>query len=391
MRTTTKQLASVVIPPKLSRPTPTPLPFKLQGPRILTALLCVLMLAALLRLMVAFYTSPTVVHSASCQDLINRDDYTKSIPLQRSTQQIGAIQSTNQLTNGQPSVLVPVIDSGPQHRLDVYIFGCDVQQQQPALTLNFMQQGLVQGSVNVSRANTLLISQLDPAIAPSASVLMLPLQANIEREYSWQNGTFLQVAFPGLYPVTSRGQAEALQDQENEGQQLLWNDPQATAQQMAQDLFHWSNPQAIVQDNDGTTAHILLLHQTPSLAVSVTLTRLLQHNSTGLWFVTQAQTQGITLDRSRFQTPLASPLTFQGTSTLKDEQITATLFDHTLSPIRLLKTSFAHLNQDGTVTGRLLYTTLASNQPGLLLIEQAPLHGSTATGQLLLTNLLLGS
>jgi len=387
---TTKQRPAIIIPPDpaLSRPT-TP-HAKHRGPRILTALLSALALVALLHLLAVSHFSLATASSLGCQELLHDTDYTKLIAFHAKTQEVGAIQQVDQLTDGLPAVLLPVTDSGSQHLLDVYIFVCTIQQQKPALALRFAQRGLVQGTVNISNANTLLISQLDPAITPEASVLMLPLQQNIYREYRWHNGTFMQVLFPGLYPVISRGQAEALQDQANNGQSLLWSDPAATAQQMARDLFQWDTSQVISQDNDGTTAHILLLCQNPHLEVNVTLSRLLQQNNRGLWFVTKAQTADITVDQSQLQ-GTAATITFRGRGMPSNNQIAASLFDHTLTPMPLLQQSAWHVSQDGTFTGRLFYSSTVSDQPGLLLIEDTAAAGSGKRGQLFLTNVLLGS
>lgn len=387
---TTKQRPAIIIPsdPALSRPA-TP-HVKHRGPRILTALLSALAFVALLHLLAVSHFSLATASPPGCQELLHNTDYTKLMAFRAKTQEVGAIQQVDLLTGGQPAVLLPVTDTSSQHLLDVYIFVCTIQQQKSTLALRFAQQGLVQGTVSISNANTLLISQLDPAITPEASVLMLPLQQNVYREYRWHNGTFMQVLFPGLYPVTSRGQAEALQDQANNGQSLLWNDPAATAQQMARDLFQWDTSQVVSQDNDGTTAHMLLLCQKPHLEVSVTLSRLLQHDNQGLWFVTKAQTSDITLEQSQLQATTAT-ITFRGNGMPSNNQITASLFDHTLTPMPLSQQSAWHVNQDGTFTGTLFYTSTVSAQPGLLLIEDTSSARSGKPGQLLLTNVLLGS
>lgn len=386
---TTKQRPAIIIPPDPSLSTPTTPRRKRRGPRILTALLSALALIALLHFLAVTHLSFTAASPSSCQELLHNTDYTKFISFHSKTQEVGALQQVDQLTSGQPAVLVPVTDTGSQHLLDVYIFVCTIQQQQPALALRFAQQGLVQGTVSISNANTLLISQLDPTITPEASVLMLPLQQNIYREYRWHNGAFIQVQFPGLYPVSSRGQAEALQDQANNGQSLLWSDPTTTAQQMARDLFQWDTPEVISQSNDGTTAQMLLIRQHPHLEVSVTLSRLLQQNNKGLWFVTKAQTPAIVLASSQLQ-GTTSTITFQGNGILSNGQITASLFDHTLTPIPLSQHSTVRVNQDGTFTAILFYSSIASDQPGLLLIENIP-SASGTPGQLLLTSVLLGS
>lgn len=385
---TTKQRPAIIIPPDPALSTPLTSHFKRPGPRILTALLSVLAFIALLHLLVAAHLSFTMASPPGCQDLLRNMDYTKYLSLRSKTQEVEAIQQADMLTGGQPAVLIPVADTGSQHLLDVYIFVCTMQQQKPTLTLRFKQQGLVQGTVGISNANTLLISQLDPTITPEASVLMLPLQQNVYREYRWHNGAFIQVQFPALYPVSSRGQAEALQDQANNGQSLLWNDPRATAQQMARDLFQWDTSEVVSLDNDGTTAHVLLVRQDPHLVVSVTLSRLLQHNDKGLWFVTKAQTSNITLDQSRLQTT-TSTITFQGNGLPNNSQVAVSLFDHTLTPMPLLQQPMMHESQNGTFMGTLSYTNPVAEQPGLLLIEDIPSAGSETPGQLVLTHLLL--
>lgn len=384
---TTKQRPAIIIPPDPSLSTPTTPRSKRRGPRILTALLSALALIALLHFLAVSHLPSTTASSSSCQELLHNTDYTKSISFRSKTQEIGAIQEVDQLTGGQPAVLLPVSDTGSQHLLDVYVFVCIMQQQQPTLALRFAQQGLVQGTVSISNANTLLISQLDPAITPEASVLMLPLQQNIYREYRWHNGAFIQIQFPGLYPVSSRGQAEALQDQANNGQSLLWSNPVATARQMARDLFQWDTSQVINQSNDGTTAQMLLTCQNPHLEVSVTLSRLLQHDNKGLWFVTKAQTPDVALVPSQLQ-GTASTIAFRGNGMSGNNQVTASLFDHTLTPIPLSQHSTLRVSQDGTFTGTLFYSGIASDQPGLLLIENIP-SASGTPGQLLLTGVLL--
>src|SRR2546422_5342067 len=40
-----------------------------------------------------------------------------------------SVQFVSQLTNGQSAALVQVMNNGPQSELDVYIYGCTMQQQ----------------------------------------------------------------------------------------------------------------------------------------------------------------------------------------------------------------------------------------------------------------------
>jgi hypothetical protein len=234
------------------------------------------------------------------------------------------------------------------------------------------------------------IGELDTTISPENSVLLEPQQQNVYREYIWRNNAFIQAVFSGLYPVTSWSEAEALQDQANNSQTLPWNDPLVTAEQMAKDLFHWSADKlhSTLQDNNGSLAHVLLIRQSPHIEVEVTLARLVQHNETGLWFVTTAQSPGIMQDLSAEHMPLVAPFTLRGTGALNDGQTTATLFDHTLTPFHLLKGDM-HVSAQGTYSGSVLYTSTIANQPGLLLIESLPPPGSSESGQFLLTGVIL--
>jgi hypothetical protein len=333
--------------------------------------------------MMASTSAPT-----NCQSYIRTIDYTKYLSLQQNTQQVGAIQYVDSLIGGQPAALVPVMGTGVQQQLDVYIYGCHMQHNTPTLSLLFKQQGLMQGTVNISQAHTLLLGEHDATLSPMATAMLQPMQQNIYQEYRWQGGNFVRVLFPGLYPVTSRSEAETLQQQANSGASLPWTEPQKTAEQMAKDLFQWQklDSQDTVLDNDGTTAHVLLVHS--HLRVTVTLSRLIQHDAHGLWFVTQAQSQGITLNT--LPVPVTTPLSLQGHVSTTDGSATATLFDHTLSRVGSLNTSGLSVQADGSYSGNLYYTGVQLDQQGVLLIENTPPSKSDEPVQLLLTSMVIG-
>lgn len=371
-----------------------------KGPRVLTIIFALLALLALFHFIAVTHTAYPNIRLDTCSALIRHTDYTKLISIQPQ-QEMEAIQYVDELAGGKPAVLVQVVDSSPQHLLDVYIYGCAMQralaknaqaQMKPTLTLIFKRQGLIQGEAAITGANTLSLSQEDTSISPDTTPVLQPLQQNVYQEYAWSSGALTQVTFPGIYPVLSRSEAQALQDQENTGQTLPWIDPQVTAEQMAKDVLAWpvNDLHSTVQDNDGTVAHVLLSRQNPHLEVTVTLKRLIQHNKTGLWFVTAAQTPGIALDLTGSTASITSPATLQGKTTLTDGQANVTLFDHTLSPIRVLNDTPFTIYAHGTYTETLHYTNNIPGQPGLLLIEEVPNNGSTEEAQLLLTNVILG-
>ena len=362
-----------------------------KRPRLLTVLFSILALIAVVHFIAVAHQSEIVVTPNTCPGLLQNTDYTQQVHLQPQTQDMGAVQMVDQLDGGQPAALVTVNNGDAQHSLDVYIYGCSSQQNTPHLKVLFMQRSLPEGIVSVSSSSTLMIGQLDTNLTAQAAVLAQPLQQNIYREYRWFHGTFVQAVFPSLYPVISRSEAEALQQQVNNGQTLPWSDPLATAEQMAKDLFKWpaSSSQDSVLNNNGTTAHVLLIQQNPALQVTVTLERLVQHTNKGLWFVTAATSTGITLAQPQTGAAITSPATVQGAGALADGQLTATLYDHTLTSLTLLNNPALTVDTNGAYTGSLFYTNNAHNQPGLLLIQSIPPPGSTEAGQLVLIKVIL--
>lgn len=386
-----KEKKSIIIVPKQAVRKAEHPRHRRMRPRLLTILLSILALIALIHFFIAAHITGATVTSGDCTGLIHSTDYTQIVHLQAS-QEMDAVQFVNSLTGGQPAALVSVTNAGSQNALDVYVYGCTMQKQTPKLTTLFMQRGLIQGTVAISSQNTLITSQLDPLASPQASTMEQPLQQNIYREYAWHNGAFQQITFPSLYPVVSRGEAEALQQQADTGQTLPWSDPFTTAEQMAKDILNWpgNNPQDTVLSNDGKTVQVKLVQQNPALEVTVTLKRLIEQNNKGLWFVVSAQTAGIKLE-SAGQSPQSpsSSVTFQGTGLLADGQTTTTLFDHTLTPINLSSVSLS-VDGTGVYSGTLSYSNITPDQQGILLIQSAPPAGSVEVGQLLLASVILG-
>jgi hypothetical protein len=363
---------------------------RLRKPKLLTILFSLLLLIALFHFIAVMHTAAPVVIPTDCLGLLRTTDYTQVVHLKPQAEAMGAVQLVDQLAGEQSVALVPVTSTDAKHMLDVYVFGCSMQQHTPKLTTLFSQHGLVQGTVEVSMEHTLVLSSLDTTLSPQQQALVQPMQQNIYHEYSWHNGTFQQVIFPGLYPVASRGEAEQLQQQANSGQPVPWSNPLTTAEQMAKDILKWPlmSSQDTVVNNNGTTAQVNLFQQSPQMEVSVTLSRLIQQTNNGLWFITEAKTSGISL--KQIATPISSPLLLNGSSALADGQTTATLFDHTLTPMAIGGSNVLSVDANGNFAGNIVYSTSNPDQPGLLLIQSVPPSGSTEMGQVVLTSVIIG-
>ncbi len=364
---------------------------RLRRPYLLTVLLSLLALITLFHFLAVMHGAIPTAVPINCIGLLRTTDYGRVVQLQAQSQKIGAVQFTNQLVGGQQAVLIEVIHTGTGQTLDAYIYGCTMHKQTPTLIPLFTQRGLVEGSISISASNTLITSELDTTISSQTLTQLQPLQQNVYHEYRWQYGHFVEITFPGLYPVSSRGEAEALQQEANTGQAQPWSDPLVTAEQMAKDIFKWpaSSLQDTILNNDGTIAQVQLVQESMQMRVTVTLERLIQQKGTDLWFVTGAQTNGISREQPVAASIITSPTAIKGAGALSNGQTTATLFDHTLTPLSLLNNPTLNVTSDGIYTGTLFYKNSVQKQPGLLLIQSLPPNRSTEAGQLLLTRVIL--
>lgn len=360
-------------------------------PRPLFALLAILSILLLLHLIAITHAAYPSTAIRTCSEAIRYYDYQDKIPIASKQQTLQDVQLISEVTAGQPSALVTVLEGDLPSRMSVYVYGCTMQRQQPHVEILLKRQHLLQGSAAVTRANTLSISMLD---TKSLSELRTPSQTlpkNIYCEYAWKNGQFIQVSFPGFYPVMSRTEAEVLQEQFDTGQLLSWVDPLLTTSRMAQELFHWANNnmQVTMQNNDGITAHVLLIQKVPHTEVMVTLQRLIRHDSSGLWFVTQAQSNSLTLDTSPANSLVTSPLPLTVGSSLNGGTITIALLNHALRliPISFRSNPASSAQTAGIVSGTLSFTAVVPDQPGLLLLTR--LAPDQQAGQLLLRNFIL--
>ena len=364
--------------------------------RLLLLLLGSLAILFVLHVIVVYAQSPAS-QPVTCNQLISSADYPQVVKLQPESQVMAAVQMVNNLDNGAPAALVQVTTNTTPQTLDVYVFGCTMQQSQPHLTQLFNQQGLVQGNATITAQHTLLVENLDTKLAPGTLPFLQPLQQNIYHEYAWRQNAFVQMTYPGFYPVSSRSEAETLQQSANDGQALPWNDPVSTALQMSKDLLQWSpDPHAQLISHVASTAVVQLTHQSPHIVLVVTLKQLIQNNAAGLWFVTDARTKGIIVTRTGtldqpLPSPQTSPLQFGGANALVDGQTTATLFDHTMTPVAQAANIPVTVRSDSSFSGSIPYSNLTGGQQGILLISSMPQTANlnTESGQLLLTGVIL--
>lgn len=393
LSTKARPLKKLEIAAQAQPPMPPDRPWKLLLLLFLAGCLGALLIMHILAVAIQSTFPPPV----TCAGTMRTADYTREINLQPEYQQMNAIQIADTLDGGEPAALVQVTNDKPANTLDVYVFGCAMQQNHPRLTRLFTRQGLVQGTAEITATNTLRLASLDTRLDNTSIALLQPSQQNIYQEYTWQQGHFVQLPFSGFYPVSSQFEAESLQQNANIEHHSFWADPVATAVSMSRDLLHWtSNPQTRLLSETPVATLVEISFQHPRVVLEVMLKRLIQPDKAGLWFVTSAHTRGLVLTRAGttnqpFQTSVSSPIHFSGVSALIDGQTTATLFDHTLTPIAGSSNVPVTVQQDSSYSGTLTYHSPGGGQQGVILLQSLPLpqNYKQETEQVLLTSVIL--
>lgn len=187
----------------------------------------------------------------------------------------------------------------------------------------FALTGLVQGDVNVSNYNTLLTGQIDPNSSLNKGHPAAQQLVDLYREFKWSDkaGTLVPVAFPGLFPDTSRYQAEFEQYEVNNGQGYQqWRLSAATtAQNFAEFVLKWNpgTPTTVVSGGGTKDIRAVVLVKNPSTgaAIRLSLSRLELNANGGIWEVTDVATGGITVASPQDWQQLSNPAQVAGTNT----------------------------------------------------------------------------
>lgn len=205
--------------------------------------------------------------------------------------------------------------------LDVDVFTA-ITSAKP--TRIFALTGLVQGDVNISNYNTLLTAQIDPNSSVNKGHPAAQQLVDLYREFKWSDkaGTLEPVAFPGLFPDTSRYQAEFEQYEVNNGQGYQqWRLSAATtAQNFAEFVLKWDpNTPATVLSGGGTNdIRAVVLIKNPAaggVGIRLSLSRLELNVNGGIWEVTDVATDGITVASPQDWQQLSNPVQVTGTNT----------------------------------------------------------------------------
>ncbi len=191
-----------------------------------------------------------------------------------------------------------------------------------------------------------MTAQVDVNSSINTGKLEAGLTTDLFREFKWSDGagTFVQTAFPGIFPDLTRYQAEADQAQVNAGHDPWKNDPSMVAKALAAQFFGWQRTVTTKllsgggsQDVDATVQ----VQEAPAQgaqsqgpSVVVTLSRL-EGNTHNMW-VAIAVNDGtmLTLTNIPVRSLITSPVTLQGTGAAFEAVIgQAVVYDHLYNDI----------------------------------------------------------
>jgi len=217
-----------------------------------------------------------------------------------------------------PQALVTVRYEGTGSYLDVYVFN-NITDANPVQL--FKLQGLNKGDARISKYNTILTAEVDQGSGVNGNQPGTGFIQNLFREFKWSDGagTFVQVSFPGIFPDLTRYQAEADQEQVNQGHQLWKRDANMTANALAVNMLKWSNSAqtTIVKGGGSNDLDALVTVKSTSPGggtITVTLSRLEGNANGGIWEATAVQAGNVaTITAPANRDLLSSPVTVAGT------------------------------------------------------------------------------
>src|SRR5579884_204744 len=323
-----------------------------------------------------------------CPDAVSDPAYwTPLLPLPHHDATAQTVSCANLL--GKPSIQAVVtaqliVGGGPTIR-SVFVFD-KITDPQPKLL--FKVERLYQGYANISNYNTLMTAEVDANSSINKGKGDANVTVDLFREFKWSDaaGTFLQVAFPGIFPDLTRYQAEQDQMMVNGGADTWKNNATKVAQQMAAKFLKWSNAPTTVLSGGGAkdidaVVQVKSTHPGGS-GLKVTLSRL-EGKAGNIWIVVRVESTGLlTITSPKPQERLTSPVTIKGTGGAFEGEIgQAFILDHLYTTIGQAKVTGDTGMGSTTYTTKVSYTSsFRGVQEGLVAVyAYSQADGSIAT------------
>lgn len=268
-----------------------------------------------------------------CPDAVNDPSHWDPIiPTQNGATQAENVSCGNLLGDASLQALVNVYHQGTGQILDAYVY-TNITSSSPKQLFKLEQ--LYKGDARISGNNTIITNEVDENSVLNKGQGNAALIEDLAREFAWSASanTFVQVAFPGMFPDLTRYQAEADQIQVAQGHQLWKLDATMTAQALAEYFLQWfPNPPAKVQSGGGPhDLNAVVLVNNPDAdggSIQVTLNRL-EGNTNGIWEVVDVTSPDISMTAPQSGQLLTNPVSVMGTDMgAGDTYGAAMVFDH---------------------------------------------------------------
>ena len=253
-----------------------------------------------------------------CPAPVKNPSYWDAILGTQNGDRVERVSCGNLIGNASLQVLVTVRAPGPDRFLDVYVFNSITSRSPEPL---FKLQGLRMGDAKISGYNTVITAQVDANSSINKGQPPPKQTQDLFREFKGVEGagTFIQVAFPGLFPDLTRFQAEADQARVNQGKDAWKLDAQRTAYQLATTLLGWkpASTTTTLISGGGTQdiTALVLVHTAqpaPSLPMKVSLSRLEGNNAGGIWEVTATHADDMAITAPQNGATVTSPVPVTG-------------------------------------------------------------------------------
>ena len=138
------------------------------------------------------------------------------MPTQPNVSNVESVTCAYITGSAQLQVLVTVRYPHAGQTLDIHVYDAITSPDPREL---FQETGLYDGDARISACNTIITSEVNLDSPVNKNRLNGTLTRDLQREFQWSAAaqTLVPVAFAGLYPVSTRYQAEDMQQRVNHG------------------------------------------------------------------------------------------------------------------------------------------------------------------------------
>jgi len=287
-------------------------------------------------------SSGILLGAQTCPDVVKDPAHWNAVVGLSSGQTAESVICGNLMGIPALQAVVTVRHSGSDRMLDIAIYN-NITASSP--TQVFALRGLLHGDARISGYNTLLTGQADPHSRLNKGLPSSELQQDLYREFKWSDSarTFVQIAFPGIFPDLTRFQAEFVQQDVNQGQGFQqWRlDVVKSAQTFANSLLNWpANAPVTVLSGGGAhdTKAIVQVQKTASGGgmIRISFSRLELNANGGIWEATAVETNGMSITAPQSEQVVTNPITVTGRGMA---------FEGTVGTLKALDNQYTNIGQ----------------------------------------------